>query len=312
MHFPAVIVLCLFTRIANGEVDDDEVFQCKPHKNFENKVQKIVSEKMQYTLDPVADDVRKIQSYMEKADARSDQKNKEMLNIEARLRAVEDKLGVKIKLEECPKSGTSGIYTIYGIAYPEGLSVYCDTQTDGGGWVVIQRRFNGKLSFDREWDQYVKGFGTLSGEFWLGLDDVVTLLSSGEFEFRVDISDWEGNSAYALYSKFSMGGTSSNYQLTVSGYSGTAGDSLSHHSGMAFSTKDRDNDTDDDGNCAKDLKGGWWFTGCNLSHLNGVYYKGGHYPVGLHTVQDGASWYYWKDTKLYSMKTTEMKIRLKN
>nr|XP_039254130.1 fibrinogen C domain-containing protein 1-like [Styela clava] len=199
-----------------------------------------------------------------------------------RLRAVEDKLGVKIKLEECPKSGTSGIYTIYGIAYPEGLSVYCDTQTDGGGWVVIQRRFNEKLNFDREWDQYVKGFGTLSGEFWLG---------------KI---------------KFLMGGTSSNYQLTASGYSGTTGDSLSHHSGMAFSTKDMDNDTDDDGNCDKDLKGGWCFTGCNLSHLNGVYYKGGHYPVGLHTVQDGASWYYWKDTKLYSMKTTEMKIRLKN
>lgn len=48
--------------------------------------------------------------------------------------------------------------------------------TDGGGWTVIQRRgvpipeesAGIRESFARNWDEYEKGFGSLSGDFWLG------------------------------------------------------------------------------------------------------------------------------------------------
>ena len=55
------------------------------------------------------------------------------------------------------------------------------------------------------------------------------------------------------------------YRLHISGYSGTAGNSLAgdgtpSHNGMKFSTWDRDNDKHwDNGNCALGYKGGWWF-----------------------------------------------------
>lgn len=36
------------------------------------------------------------------------------------------------------------------------------------GWTVVQRRFDGSENFDRNWEGYVNGFGSLNGEYWLG------------------------------------------------------------------------------------------------------------------------------------------------
>ena len=44
-----------------------------------------------------------------------------------------------------------------------------------------------------------------------------------DYELRVDIADFEGNTAYALYSQFSVAGASDFYRLSVGSYSGTAG-----------------------------------------------------------------------------------------
>ena len=81
----------------------------------------------------------------------------------------------------------------------------------------------------------------LSGEFWLGLDKIHHLTSTAT-QLRVDMQDFEGNSAYAQYSNFSVGDSVSKYTLSISGYSGTAGDSLARHNGHKFSTSDMDND----------------------------------------------------------------------
>ena len=53
------------------------------------------------------------------------------------------------------------------------------------------------------------------------------------------------------------------YRLHISGYSGTAGDSMTRSdsgnlNGMKFSTRDRDNDKWGS-ICAQSYKGGWWF-----------------------------------------------------
>ena len=53
--------------------------------------------------------------------------------------------------------------------------VLCDTATDGGNWVIIQRRVDGKEDFDRLWDEYVAGFGSTSGDYWLGLQSIYSL-----------------------------------------------------------------------------------------------------------------------------------------
>lgn len=64
--------------------------------------------------------------------------------------------------------------------------------------------------------------------------------------------------AYAYYDTFSIGGENTEYQLSVSGYSGSAGDSLANYNGHKFTTYDRDNDLHAT-NCAKTSAGAWWY-----------------------------------------------------
>ena len=45
---------------------------------------------------------------------------------------------------------------------------YCDGVTAGGGWLVVQRRHDGSVDFNRGWIDYEDGFGSLTGEFWYG------------------------------------------------------------------------------------------------------------------------------------------------
>ena len=174
--------------------------------------------------------------------------------------------------------------------------------TDGGGWTVFQRRMDGSVDFYRYWTDYQRGFGNLSGEFWLGLDKIHRLTSTGT-ELRVDLRDFESNSAYAQYSSFSVGDSASKYNLSVSGYGGTAGDSLDFQNGYQFSTRDQDNDADSDSSCSELYKGGWWYSACHESNLNGLYHDGSHSSYA-----DGVNWYTWKG-HYYSLKFTEMKVR---
>ena len=83
---------------------------------------------------------------------------------------------------------------------------------------------------------------------------------------------------------------------------GNAGDSLSYHNGMKFTTKDVDNDKYGSGNCAVIEKGAWWYNKCSFSNLNGLYRTSPHYT------QDGIYWYHWKKS-WYPFKNAEMKIR---
>ena len=82
-----------------------------------------------------------------------------------------------------------------------------------------------------------------------------------------------------------------------------AGDSLTSHDGMSFSTKDRDNDSYDIMNCAQRVRGAWWYYKCFSVSLNNQYLHG--YYTSFY---NGIAWAAWHGTK-YSLKKVDMKLR---
>lgn len=196
----------------------------------------------------------------------------------------------------------SSIYKIYPGGVKGGVDVYCDMESDGGGWLVLQRRLDGSVDFSQDWDTYLIGFGDLQGEFWLGNELLHVITNQGWYELRVDMSDFDGNSKYAKYKVFRIGDGASGYQLVLNGYSGDAGNSMQPHNNMKFSTHDVDNDNAK-GACATSFKGGFWYNNCHFANPNGQYLKGEHEAVAI-----GVNWFHWRGYK-YSLKTIEMKLK---
>uniref|UniRef100_A0A8W8HLL7 Fibrinogen C-terminal domain-containing protein n=1 Tax=Magallana gigas TaxID=29159 RepID=A0A8W8HLL7_MAGGI len=91
--------------------------------------------------------------------------------------------------------------------------------------------------------------------------------------------------------------------MTLSGYTGNAGDSLDTPRGQKFSTYDRDLDSAS-GNCAVTGRGGWWYKACYNALLTGVYYKNtSNVPRW-----QGILWPTWKGI-YYSLKSATMMLR---
>nr|XP_044632235.1 tenascin-X isoform X1 [Equus asinus] len=178
------------------------------------------------------------------------------------------------------------------------LNVFCDMETDGGGWLVFQRRMDGQTDFWRDWEDYAHGFGNISGEFWLGNEALHSLTTAGDYSMRVDLRAGD-EAVFAQYDSFRVDSAADYYRLHLEGYHGTAGDSMSYHSGSVFSARDRDPN-----NllisCAVSYRGAWWYRNCHYANLNGLY--------GSTVDHQGVSWYYWKGFD-FSVPFTEMKLR---
>uniref|UniRef100_A0A182P2V4 Fibrinogen C-terminal domain-containing protein n=1 Tax=Anopheles epiroticus TaxID=199890 RepID=A0A182P2V4_9DIPT len=204
-------------------------------------------------------------------------------------------------------SRSSGIYRIDpDHPFNEPMTVLCDQQYEGGGWTVIQRRYDGSVNFFRDWKDYKHGFGTLHGEFWLGLENIYRLTNVAKHELAVVLMDFDGTVRTARYDKFRIAPETLHYGLIELGNCNpcNAGDSLNVHLNESFSTYDRDH-SKAPFNCAAKFRGGWWFYRCHRCHLNGEYLNG-----KLTEAQDseGLMWMDFRGQK-YSLQSTKMMIR---
>ncbi|CAL4060895.1 unnamed protein product, partial [Meganyctiphanes norvegica] len=229
--------------------------------------------------------------------------------------ALPSNIGVKQVARNCldllndgiTESGPAIIYPyLEDTTYPPVL-VLCDQQTDGGGWTVIQRRYDGTEDFYRSWTEYADGFGRISQEHYLGNDLIAVITGQSVNELRVDLEDWDGVTAYAHYQMFHVYPATEKYEMVAALFNGTSGDSIQSNVGEPFTTFDADND-DWSYNCAdaEVYYGAWWYnSGCGPSNLNGHWYPsadddGGIYSNGI----------YWVDFRGYdSLKTSTMMIR---
>ncbi|XP_044751545.1 angiopoietin-related protein 7-like [Coccinella septempunctata] len=204
------------------------------------------------------------------------------------------------------KGKKSGIYKVYPEDNHKGIMVLCEMETAGGGWAVIQNRYDGFQNFYLGWHDYKHGFGNLGGEFWFGLDNLYRMTGNEINELFIQLVDHTSTGKYAHYGAFSIGSEMEGYSIKLlTGYEGDAGDSMRYHAGSRFSTKDMDQDSWDEGSCARSHNGAWWYKACDEANLNGKYLNG-ELPDTL--IYQGM---YWGDFRgpSYSLQKARMMIR---
>ncbi|XP_076286127.1 uncharacterized protein LOC143211902 [Lasioglossum baleicum] len=170
------------------------------------------------------------------------------------------------------------------------VMVYCRN-----GWVVVARRTDGTLDFDRSWNDYSVGFGSPVSEYWIGNQILHEFTRDNCTRLRIDMLDIYGERWRAEYDSFAITSGETGYRLLVDGYVGNATDALSYQNGMPFSAKDRDMD-DSTAHCAANYHGGWWFNRCQHANLNGKY------SLGL-------TWYRSDTDQWMSIAASEMSMR---
>ncbi|XP_062607132.1 ficolin-1-B-like [Saccostrea cucullata] len=176
----------------------------------------------------------------------------------------------------------------------------------GEEWLVIQRRCNGQVPFNRSWQEYKYGFGHLETEFWIGNEIIHQLSINGYETLGVEVyADHLLNAGYYRYFseyEFKVDSEVRNYRAQFNFLTGNLSDSLTYFNGMNFSTWDKDNDNHTTANCAANHHGGWWFGSCHPANLNGLY--GVHQTVGLSWWVDRGIWIYPTHTMLMMKKNS--------
>ncbi|KAM7305084.1 protein scabrous [Ixodes scapularis] len=216
-----------------------------------------------------------------------------LTRLEAEMGKLEDNLP-----QDCSAvkdSSRSGVYLIHPRQSATALKVFCDMDTEGGGWTLVQRRRDGSEDFYRTWADYRRGFGSPGAEHWLGNQALHDLTSSANYSLRVDLWDTAGRYKFVEYNRFRVASEAERYRLEVYGYHGNASNALEYHSGMAFSTADRDNDFSST-HCAMYYSSGWWYNHCQYVNINGKY------NVGL-------TWYDMDALEWVQLSRVEMKVR---
>lgn len=139
---------------------------------------------------------------------------------------------------------------------------YCAFATTGAAWTVIQRRTEQLGHFNRSWDEYRAGFGSLERDFWFGNEFIHRLVYRDDYELRIELQDHLDVTVWAEYGIFRLDSESYNYQLVIGklNENSSTSDALSYHNRMDFKSSDWN------GDCS-----GWWFDHCleAQSNLNG-------------------------------------------
>jgi Fibrinogen beta and gamma chains, C-terminal globular domain len=130
--------------------------------------------------------------------------------------------------------------------------------------------------FNRTWKEFKEGFGDVSGDYWIGNDRLHSLTKDGNYRLRVDVQTINDcNWQWAEYDTFIVDDESTGFMLHVSGFSGTAYNSLlstglptdpGNLNGMRFSTFDNRNPITI--SCAAIYRAGFWYNRCSYVHIN--------------------------------------------
>ena len=191
------------------------------------------------------------------------------------------------------------------------LTVYCDMETDGGGWIVIQRRnaSMGWVNFTRPMSEYESGFGDLDGEFWIGLKNIYELTNQQIMALKIRVWNDTEHSINWNYQHFRIYDKNNRYALAgLSGGSGSGSGGSGYGSFSRGPSSSFQFHTYDSNNCGFRRQSGWWYYNgiCGeYSNLNGR-----HQPSGISGIDSTGERLFWRTSSGNRIYThSEMKIR---
>ncbi|XP_034474305.1 fibrinogen C domain-containing protein 1-like [Drosophila innubila] len=267
-----VVVLLLLARVNADDIADEggsmsfENLQSRI-KNYEENIKKNEAE-MRILENEIADVNMKI----------SHENELRQLNKNSYLSGVLRSALLGIYPTLClPNESVTGLYDIK--LNDESFEVVCDGKIAGPGWIVIQRRSDDNLDFNRGWKEYQNGFGNIGGSYFIGLKKLRQLTSFVPHELYIHLESLNGETRFANYNHFKIEGQ--NYRLISLGdYNGTAGDAFADSLGNDFLTNEY--------NRYFFGKTGWWISYDQSgigSNLNAAYSQWQTWPKVFRSVQ---------------------------
>ena len=186
-----------------------------------------------------------------------------------------------IQIRDCLDLYNVGVTTtgVYEVQWAGRMTkrVRCNMDLEGGGWTVFHRRFLPfTQDFAKEWSDFKTGFGDVSDQFWLGNDflhEMTTTATSQKHYVMVYGKKEDGTEAISKYGSFYIENDENFYRMNfnntlLSGIHSLKDnskiDNRKDNNGMAFSTKDKDNDLIEDKSCVNYYEtGAFWLNKCS-------------------------------------------------
>lgn len=149
---------------------------------------------------------------------------------------------------------------------------------------MLMRRTNGQESFQRGWMEYSNGFGSLTGDFWLGntILSALTHEAGKTFTTKVEMKFCDGRSLTHSYQRFDFDDEQARFQSTIIRVDNEL-DELSFSSGKYFHTASLHNSVPNCGNTHGG--GGWWWSSepnCTLVNFTGKFGCNQPYPTNMY------------------------------
>ena len=194
---------------------------------------------------------------------------------------------------DCAELRRAGVLDsgVFNVSVSE-RAVFCDMETDGGGWTLLQRRGTPPdISFSRTLTAYTSGFGQAAGDHWLGLATAARLADLRPQLLRVD--GWtQDKLRFAVYGPIALA-AADGYSLTAPHREGNATAQLvTAGEGVPFrAVCESDSLLTRTWNCND---GGWWSVSMyslKETNLNGVTQVDGGELLGQWVTDSGTTYH---------------------